>query len=288
VVSVHAGAGRLGGGIEEREAWIRVVLITALENAQVVLEHGRDATHAVRTAVWCMEGLELWSTSRGGAPVSSDGSVQLSAAIMRGFDRAAGAVMNVRQTKHPILAANGLLNSDQVMMVGDHADGFAAYMGAEQTSNSSFITERQNQRLHDDDSGADAFAVGAVCLDAHGTLAAATSASGIRGQQPGSVCDAPIIGAGICADAQVAVCCTGDREAFIRSGTARYVATLVELGTGLEEATERALREVVELGGRGGLIALDSRGGVSMSFATEAMPRGIWRAGQEPAVCVTQ
>jgi beta-aspartyl-peptidase (threonine type) len=114
--------------------------------------------------------------------------------------------MNVRQTTHPILAADGLLKFDQVMMVGDHADGFAAYMVTEQAPNSSFITERQMHRLHDDDSGADAFAVGAVCLDAHGTPAAAASASGIRGQQPGSVCDAPIVSAGIWADAQVAVC----------------------------------------------------------------------------------
>lgn len=44
------------------------------------------------------------------------------------------------------------------------------------------------------------------------------------------------------------------------------------------------LDDVVALGGQGGLIALDPDGKATLPFAAEAMPRGFWRSGDEPAV----
>jgi isoaspartyl peptidase/L-asparaginase-like protein (Ntn-hydrolase superfamily) len=42
--------------------------------------------------------------------------------------------------------------------------------------------------------------------------------------------------------------------------------------------------EVADCDGVGGLIAVDAGGSVATPFSTEAMPRGVWRLGQTPAV----
>jgi beta-aspartyl-peptidase (threonine type) len=60
----------------------------------------------------------------------------------------------------------------------------------------------------------------------------------------------------------------------------------VARGVDLEQAAAEALGEVGELGGIGGLVAVDSQGNIAMPFSSEAMPRGTWRAGQEPAAWV--
>jgi beta-aspartyl-peptidase (threonine type) len=203
---------------------------------------------------------------------------------MRGADRAAGAVAGVREVRHPIIAAYAVLPRDEVLMIGEEADRLAIGAGAERWENEMFVTARRRERLAAR-SGASG-TVGAVCLDGRGELAAATSTGGRMGQPPGRVGDSPLIGAGTWADGNVAVSCTGDGEAFIRSGTARQIAMLVESGVPLAEAAERALGTVAEVGGRGGLVAVDAGGAATMPFTTEAMPRAIWRAGEEPQVFV--
>ena len=128
--------------------------------------------------------------------------------------------------------------------------------------------------------------VGAVCLDATGLLAAATSTGGLGGQRPGRVGDSPLIGAGTWADERVAVSCTGQGETFIRAGAARLVAALVERGETLESAANAAMQAVAQCGGTGGLIAVDARGNVVTPLSTAAMPRGVWRAGEIPVTTV--
>jgi beta-aspartyl-peptidase (threonine type) len=81
-----------------------------------------------------------------------------------------------------------------------------------------------------------------------------------------------------------AVSCTGDGEAFIRAGAARLLAVLVARGATVDAAAQAALHDVQRCDGGGGLIAVDSRGNVAMSFTTDAMPRGVWRPGEEPAL----
>jgi isoaspartyl peptidase/L-asparaginase-like protein (Ntn-hydrolase superfamily) len=130
----------------------------------------------------------------------------------------------------------------------------------------------------------DGSTVGAVCLDAEGLLAAATSTGGLQGQRPGRVGDSPVIGAGTWADRLVAVSCTGKGEAFVRAGAARLLGALVASGVGLETAARSVLEAVAECDGDGGLIAVDAHGEVVLPFSTDAMPRGVWRAGEDPVV----
>lgn len=129
--------------------------------------------------------------------------------------------------------------------------------------------------------------VGAVALDVHGHLAAATSTGGMTNKRPGRVGDSPIPGAGCYADDRsVAVSCTGTGEAFIRAVAAHEVAALVRIGgLSLEEACHRVLfEELPQVGGDGGLIAVDRHGAVHLGFNTEGMYRGSVRPGQAPYV----
>lgn len=242
---------------------------------------------AAQAAVMFMEDeVDFLNAGRGSA-LCSDGSVEMSAALMRGADRAAGAVAGVTRIRHPIVAARAVLErSPHVLLVGRAADDYATAAGAEQRDPSYFVTERQQRRLEVEPSSFDHGTVGAVCIDTRGVLAAATSTGGRRGQLPGRVGDSPLLGAGTWADQSVAISGTGDGEAFIRTGAARHLASLVARGVPLATAAERVIRDVSGLGGSGGLIALDARGNYAMPFEAEAMPRGAWLAGAEPVVWV--
>jgi beta-aspartyl-peptidase (threonine type) len=282
VVVIHGGAGA-GRSLHAHQERCHEALRDALHAARSLLEAGADATAAVQAAVRSLEDCALFNAGRGAA-LCSDGSAELSAAVMRGRDRAAGAVAGIHRTRQPIDAAGSVLASDQVLLIGDAADAVAAAMGAEQVTNEYFITDRQRAALLTRP-GAEAHGtVGAVCRDARGHLAAATSTGGISGQPPGRVGDTPLFGAGTWADESVAVSCTGDGEAFVRAGAARSLAALVAQGRSLAEAGDAVLAEVKSLGGLGGLIAVDAQGDVAMPFLTAAMPRGLWRPGREAEV----
>jgi beta-aspartyl-peptidase (threonine type) len=68
---------------------------------------------------------------------------------------------------------------------------------------------------------------------------------------------------------------TGEGELFLRCAFAHEVDAMMRLqGAGVEEACQRALARVESLGGRGGCVAIDASGTVSLPFSTAAMPRG--------------
>jgi beta-aspartyl-peptidase (threonine type) len=92
----------------------------------------------------------------------------------------------------------------------------------------------------------------------------------------GRVGDAPIIGAGTWADRNCGVSATGWGEFFIRLNVAHDIcARLAYRGDSLEDAArEVVMRRVPELGGDGGIIALDANGNVVLEFNTEGMYRG--------------
>jgi len=58
-------------------------------------------------------------------------------------------------------------------------------------------------------------------------------------------------------------------------------------GLSLEQATHQVVMESLPpIGGRGGLIAVDARGNLSMPFNTEGMYRGFARVGQAPQTAI--
>lgn len=118
--------------------------------------------------------------------------------------------------------------------------------------------------------------VGAVALDRNGNLAAGTSTGGMMGKKFGRVGDAPIIGAGTYADnATCAVSATGHGEYFIRAVVAHDIASIIRYtGLSLPQAASAVVHgSLVEMGGTGGVIALDPHGIVAMPFNTSGMYR---------------
>ena len=275
-ILLHAGAGALSDELVECGAEIRQELTDVLLTAGGALERGDDALSVAIGAVQALEAFGLFNAGYGSA-LCSDGSVEMSAALMRGSDRASGAVAGVRSARHPIRAAELVLESDQVLMIGQAADRLASAAGIERWENSRFVTERQLARLKASPIEPDRGTVGAVCRDQAGRLVAATSTGGIMDQPPGRVGDSPLLGSGTWADERVAISCTGDGEAFIRCAAAHTVAVLIEQGVSVAEASRQALAEVGTLGGTGGLIALGADGEIALQFTTAAMPRGAWR-----------
>jgi beta-aspartyl-peptidase (threonine type) len=128
--------------------------------------------------------------------------------------------------------------------------------------------------------------VGAVALDRHGNLAAATSTGGTTNKRWGRVGDSPIVGAGTFADNRsCAVSATGEGEYFIRAAVAKDICARVQYQkTSLAEAVRAVIHgELVEMGGEGGVIAIDPAGNVVMDFNTD----GMYRAGIDAAGALT-
>jgi len=288
VLVIHAGAGPRSQWRAQREPQMRGALLDAVDRGRAVLERpGGMAIDAVQAAIQYMEDeCEFFNAGRGAA-LCADGTVEMSAAMMRGSDRAAGAAALVRRTRQPIALARAVLeHSPHVLIAGHATDELAARHGLEQREPSYFVTDHQLGRLAQAGSDFERGTVCAVCLDAQGELIAGTSTGGRRGQMPGRVGDTPLIGAGTWADAQVAISCTGEGEAFIRAAAAHQLAVRLAAGASLAQAAADTLQDIATVDGVGGLIAVDAEGDLAMPFTTDVMNRAVWRAGETPAAWV--
>ena len=301
VLAVHGGAGGDGPwrGMTDADPQRVACIQTLLSDLGKRLALGElTATEAVTLAVEAMEDEPLFNAGKGSV-IDENGEVSMDASIMRGYDQAAGAMIGLKTSRHPIRAAHHLLAKGwPVMLIGSAGDRFAEQEGVEQVDLPWLKTDlRQaqwakwkDQRLRpgatdeedallDHDGEDDGWGtVGAVALDVHGNVAAATSTGGMTGKPAGRVGDTGIIGAGTWADATVAVSCTGIGEAFIRTVAAHSMA-IHHRTMSLSQAAENVLNEVEPFGGRGGLIALNSQGDVVMPFQTMLMYRGVFQDG---------
>lgn len=188
-----------------------------------------------------------------------------------------------------------MTDSVHVMLIGAGAEAFAREQGLAFEDDAYFYTERRWQQLEKARSKANESAmaatpdtwlstVGAVALDAAGNLAAATSTGGMTNKQWGRVGDVPVIGAGTYADnASCAVSATGHGEFFIRATVARDICARMEYtGASLGEAADQVvMKKLVDMGGSGGIIAVDPQGDVALTFNTPGMYRASVNADGE-------
>ncbi|MGC2238469.1 MAG: isoaspartyl peptidase/L-asparaginase [Pyrinomonadaceae bacterium] len=128
--------------------------------------------------------------------------------------------------------------------------------------------------------------VGAVACDSDGNLAAATSTGGMTNKKFGRIGDTPIIGAGSYADnATCAVSCTGHGEFFMLGVTAFDLAARMKYkNLKLEQAARETIDYLTEIGGEGGLIAVDALGNVALPFNSDGMYRGFVKEDGEIVV----
>lgn len=131
--------------------------------------------------------------------------------------------------------------------------------------------------------------VGAVVRDRCTNLAAGTSTGGFGSKVPGRVGDSPIIGAGTYADNETAaISATGHGEYFMRHVAAYAISAAMKYkSVPLEDAATDLIKgDLARKGLRGGVIAVDRDGNVSMPFNTEGMVRGVTTNDLSPDVKV--
>jgi len=285
-IAVHGGAGTLAPAdlTDDSGRAYRAGLERALRAGIAVLEGGGASLDAVVAAVAVLEDDPLFNAGRG-AVLAASGQHELDASVMDGRDLRAGAVTGVRHVRSPIeLARLVMERSPHVMLAGAGAEEFALEQGLAPVPNTYFATERRRHELErmlhgEVEAGRESLmgTVGAVALDAHGNLAAATSTGGMTGKKWGRIGDSPIIGAGTyAANDCCAVSATGHGEFFIRAAVAHEIAALMRYrGLGVVEAAEDVvMRQLVRLGGSGGVIAVGRDGRIAMPFNSAGMLRG--------------
>lgn len=288
---IHGGAGvisrtSLDG---ETERAYRAAMDTALTIGENILAAGGTSLDAVEAVVMWMEDNPLFNAGRG-AVFTHEGHNELDASIMDGRHRMAGAVGGVRRVKNPIRLARAVMEkSPHVFLIGAGAEAFAREQGIETVDTPWFFTQRRWEAhlegLKDAHQPADKKhgTVGAVALDQHGNLAAATSTGGMTNKRWNRVGDTPVIGAGTYADnGSCAVSATGHGEFFIRYNVAHAISAMMEFGQAplAEAARHIVMDKLVQAGGEGGIVAVDAAGHIAMPFNSEGMYRGYARPGQ--------
>lgn len=302
-IVVHGGAGVIERKQlrPEQEKAYRDAMTKITETGARMLAGGSPALDVIEATIGLMEDDPLFNAGRGSV-FTAEGRNELDAAIMDGKTLRAGSIAGVTRTRHPIsLARRVMEHSPHVMLVGVGADKFSAEQGLEQVEPGWFYTERRWNALiaflqanklplpekppgansvdptknlaHDEGKKG---TVGVVVLDTHGNIAAGTSTGGTTGKRWGRVGDSPIIGDGTYAsNKSCAVSGTGTGEYFIRLGVAREICALVEhKGMKLQAAADEVIqKQLTELGGDGGIIAVAPDGQMAWSFNTKGMYR---------------
>lgn len=296
-IAIHGGAGTLIKGMmtPELESQYKAALQKGLSEGYKILELGGNAVDAVEIAVKHLEDSPLFNAGKGSV-FTAEGSHEMDASIMDGNTKNAGAVSLITGIKNPVsLARDVMEKSEHVFLAGEGAMQFAKQLDYQIENPSYFYDEfRHNQwleirdtdnfqldhtstKLSDQKKKDSKFGtVGAVACDQHGNIAAATSTGGMTNKKWGRVGDSPMIGAGTYANNKsCAVSCTGSGEYFIRGVVAYDVSCLMEFkGLSVEDASNEVIQKrVLEIGGDGGLIAIDSKGNIAMPFNTEGMYR---------------
>ena len=286
-IAIHGGAGVISQATmtPEAEQAYRADLEKALAAGYGLLEQGGTSLDAVTAAVQILEDSPHFNAGRG-AVFTHEGVNELDAAVMDGRTLTAGAVAGLRHIQNPVSLARLVMErSPHVMLTGAGAEEFAVEQGVPLVPASYFYTERRWKQLEQARRGEKLAAadlgyygtVGAVALDRHGNLAAATSTGGMTNKRWGRIGDTPIVGAGTWADnASCAVSSTGSGEHFMRTSLAHEIASLIRLrGMSAADAAREAIHVRLKgIGGDGGVIVVDREGNIALEFNSTGMFRG--------------
>jgi beta-aspartyl-peptidase (threonine type) len=303
VMVAHGGAGDYRQIPPEQIALRRAGMTEAMEAGYEVLARAGTSLDAVEATIRVLEDSGAFDAGRG-AYYTQDGIPELDAAIMDGRTLGAGAVASVRHIANPISLARLIMErTPHVLLVGEGAERFAKSQGVELVSPYHFFNEREWLRYLDlraaDAKGKSPTltrnevhgTVGAVALDQAGNLSAGTSTGGTKWKMPGRVGDSSLIGAGTYANNEsCAISATGIGECFIRNVVAADISARMRyLRVSLEEgARDVVMNELVRQHGEGGIIGVDRKGHVAMTFNTNGMIRGVVRADGRIAIQVSK
>src|ERR1700681_234245 len=269
-LAIHGGAGTIPKTLpEEQKQQYLKSLTRALEIGRDVLKGGGTSLDAVETVVRFLEDDPLFNAGKG-AVYTHDGTHELDAAIIDGRDLTCGSVAGLKTVRHPISLARLV-------------KAFATEMKVERVKNDWFDTPFRYQQLQEalqeeqktQQGKKDKDTVGAVALDTHGNLAAATSTGGLTNKRFGRLGDVPVIGAGTYANNRTAALSgTGIGEEFIKHTVTHDISALVEYGgLTLQQAADRVIHQKLKPGD-GGVIGVGRDGSLVLVFNSEGMYRG--------------
>ena len=289
-IAIHGGAGNFGEEHldESDQQRYSASLNAALEKGETLLQSGLTAVVVVEEVIKILEDDSLFNAGRG-AVYTSDGTHELDASIADGSTRNTGAVTGLQGFRHPISVARTVMDSSSHVFFSGHGAGeFAQTMKQEPADPVWFHTEkaynrykRAAERAGDIPPEAKKGTVGCAVLDTYGNLAAGTSTGGMTYKKHGRIGDSPVIGAGTWADNRTcAVSATGWGEYFIRTGVTQDIhSRMLYINASLTESCKGAIfEEMGDLGGDGGVVAVSSKGEISLVCNSA----GMFRAWSSP------
>lgn len=301
----HGGAGAVGPAAERPER--RRGMMAAMQQGAKILRDQGSALEAVIATVVALEDHPMFNAGYGSL-LNSEGNVEMDASVMvaepvpsdettqgkrsarnnssdADYTVSAGAVAAVSRVRNPVVLARAVMeHSPHVLMAGPGAESFARKVGVRIVRPEQMVTERARERWRARMQQADAFraesaaraalghgTVGAIAVDRHGAIAAATSTGGVPGKLYGRVGDSALIGAGTFAHALGASSATGQGEAIIMTALCREA--VLAMADGVPQAVAReAIAEMIEAtGAEAGIILVDRRGRIGYAHNAASM-----------------
>lgn len=275
IILVHGGA---GNDFDDRVAEFRAGVTRAAQAGWQVLLDGGSALDAAEAAVRVLEDDPNFDAGHGSF-LNANNEVEMDAMVMEGAGLGYGAVAGIQRVSHPVSVARLVLEkTHHSLVVGAGAEQFARQMGVplcpmeELVSGSSTHLLRPEDRVFRPGQAGDT--VGAIALDAAGSLAVAVSTGGTAGKLPGRVGDSPIAGAGAYADNRLgAAAATGHGEALLKVAFSKTACDLIGAGMHPQQAAETALQRLQDRLGsvQAGIVLLSPQGEVGSAFNTHHM-----------------
>lgn len=269
----HGGAGTI-----KDPAAYAAGLDEAIRAGYQLLRQSAEAEKAVVHAVRLMEDNPVFNCGTG-SKLTVDGRAEMDAAVMT-QDGRFGGVCCITGVKNPILVAERVMrDTDHLLLSGEGAVRFARQAGFEEFDT---VTDRARAQLEEflKDPGSGRFpksaghgTAGAVAIDRHGRVAAATSSGGITGRLPGRVGDSALVGCGTFAGPSGAVSCTGHGEEIMRAMLGREVVEKMRTMPAAVAVT-LAISESKRRKQDVGAVGMDARGTVGFGHTTPDMAWG--------------
>jgi beta-aspartyl-peptidase (threonine type) len=265
---VHGGAGAWDDSEDASKA---PFLEEAVSVGWKILLAGGSALEAVEKAVNVLEDAPVFDAGIG-SHLNAEGIVEMDAIICDGTSHNFGAVAGVQRVRYPIsLAHRVMTHTPHNFFVGQGADALGRTLGLEIVPNVALVTPQEWQNFINRRPPSPTGTVGAVAIDEHGNIAAATSTGGTPLKMPGRVGDSPVYGAGGYADtAWGGASATGWGENILRVMLTRYAVDQIEQGMTAQQAADAAIAHINARfnPSMAGLIVVDKDGRIGYAHST--------------------
>lgn len=269
-----------------------------VKKASQLLQTNGTSGDAVEALIKTVEAYPYYkSVGYGGLP-NENGEVEMDAAFMDGDTLAQGAVAGIHQVLHAVSVARALSHDHyNSFLVGQGATQYAQLNGFEMRN---MLTDRAKKRWEKRQAElADAKikpydghdTVGAITLAPTGSMAAATSTSGLFMKRPGRVGDSPLSGSGFYVDSDIGgAAATGLGEDIMKGCLSYEIVRHMGEGRTPQEACDEAVYPFIEKlkrrygkAGEFSLIALDRAGNWGVATNVE-FTFSVATASQKPVI----